>query len=148
MFRPMIAMALVSYGCAFGGMGLKLPHRASSRMALRTAGPSMKIGVFYGSITGNTENVAVQLAEKLGADKCDDISSIEPAELATYDTLIVGAPTWQSEPRESERSETDWDAIIHEELPGLDFAGKKVLLRLLRCAFVWIQLLRRPWRDS
>ena len=33
----------------------------------------------------------------------------------------------QSEPRESERSETDLDAIIHEELPGLDFAGKKVL---------------------
>ena len=63
----MIALALVSYGCAFGGIGLKLPHRASSRMALRTAGPSMKIGVFYGSITGNTENVAVQVCAKRAA---------------------------------------------------------------------------------
>jgi flavodoxin len=35
-----------------------------------------------------------QLAEKLGADKCEDISSIDLSELQEYDTLIVGAPTW------------------------------------------------------
>jgi len=36
----------------------------------------------------------LKIAEKIGADKVEDIGSIEPAELATYDTLIVGAPTW------------------------------------------------------
>ena len=62
MFRSALALcAMVGYASAFAGMGLKLPHGASSHMALRSAGPSMKIGVFYGSTTGNTENVAVQV---------------------------------------------------------------------------------------
>ena len=49
-------------------------------------------------------------------------------------TCVVVSFCRQSEPRESERSETDWDAIIHEELPGLDFAGKKVLPLCSTCS--------------
>ena len=44
--------------------------------------------------TGNTEGVASRIAAKIGADKCEDIGSIEPSAFAEYDTLIVGAPTW------------------------------------------------------
>jgi hypothetical protein len=61
MLRSALALCAIMGASAFAGMGLKLPHDANSRMALRSAGPSMKIGVFYGSTTGNTENVAVQV---------------------------------------------------------------------------------------
>merc|ERR1712182_9572 len=86
---------------------------------------SMKIGVFYGTSTGNTENVATQIAEKLGADKCDDIGSVQASSLAEYDTLVVGAPTWHTG-EEKECSGTDWDSVIYSDLPNMDLTGKKV----------------------
>jgi hypothetical protein len=64
MLRSALALCAIMGASAFAGMGLKLPHDANSRMALRSAGPSMKIGVFYGSTTGNTENVAVQVCNQ------------------------------------------------------------------------------------
>ena len=127
MLRTVVAVGAVAYASAFAGMPLKLPHgaQASSRVPLRAAGPSMKIGVFYGTSTGNTESVATRIAEKISADKVEDIGSIEPAELATYDTLIVGAPTWHTG-EDKERSGTDWDSVIYSDLPGMDLSGKKV----------------------
>jgi len=124
MLRAVISLAIVGYGSAFAGMGLPL---GGTRMSLRAAavGPSMKIGVFYGTSTGNTEGVATRLAEKLGAAKCEDIGSIQPSELATYDTLVVGAPTWHTG-EEKERSGTDWDSVIYSDLPSMDLTGKKV----------------------
>jgi len=94
--RTSVALAIVGYASAFAGVGpmqLK-PSASSSRAALRAVGPSMKIGVFYGTSTGNTKGVASRIAAKIGADKCEDIGSIEPSAFAEYDTLIVGAPTW------------------------------------------------------
>lgn len=93
------SIALVGSAAAFTGLA-PMCHNVGMKPAglrsvpLRASGLSMKIGVFYGTSTGNTEGVATRISEKLGAEKCEDIGSIEPAELATYDTLIVGAPTW------------------------------------------------------
>ena len=53
----------------------------------------MHSNTYYRS-TGNTKGVASRIAAKIGADKCEDIGSIEPSAFAEYDTLIVGAPTW------------------------------------------------------
>lgn len=53
----------------------------------------MHSNTYYRS-TGNTKCVASRIAAKIGADKCEDIGSIEPSAFAEYDTLIVGAPTW------------------------------------------------------
>ena len=63
MLRTVVAVGAVAYASAFAGMPLKLPHgaQASSRVPLRAAGPSMKIGVFYGTSTGNTESVATRV---------------------------------------------------------------------------------------
>merc|ERR1712216_389787 len=111
---------------AFAGVGpmqLK-PSASSSRAALRAVGPSMKIGVFYGTSTGNTEGVASRIAAKIGADKCEDIGSIEPSAFAEYDTLIVGAPTWHTG-EEKEGSGTDWDSVIYQDLPSMDSAAKR-----------------------
>ena len=49
--RSAVALAILGYASAFGCVGpmqLK-PSASSSRAALRAEGPSMKIGVFYGT---------------------------------------------------------------------------------------------------
>ena len=49
--RSVVALAILGYASAFANVGpmqLK-PSASSSRAALRAVGPSMKIGVFYGT---------------------------------------------------------------------------------------------------
>ena len=95
--KVLAGIALVGSAAAFTGPlppGPGLKPAGSRAVMLRASGPSMKIGVFYGTSTGNTEGAATRIAEKLGAEKCEDIGSIEAAQLSTYDTLVVGAPTW------------------------------------------------------
>ena len=48
----------------------------------------MHSNTYYRS-TGNTKCVASRIAAKIGADKCEDIGSIEPSALVEYDTLVV-----------------------------------------------------------
>ena len=54
--RSAVALAILGYASAFGCVGpmqlkpsASLPLITSSRAALRAEGPSMKIGVFYGT---------------------------------------------------------------------------------------------------
>merc|ERR1712216_928268 len=105
--KVLSSLVLVGSAAAFTSpapMGLK---PAFLRSVLRASGLSMKIGVFYGTSTGNTEGAATRIAEKLGAAKCEDIGSIEAKELATYDTIIVGAPTWHTG-EDKERTPPGW----------------------------------------
>lgn len=55
-----------------------------------------KIGIFYGSTTGTCENLAEQLANKLGVTNNDIYSADKMStELVdTYDVLILGTSTW------------------------------------------------------
>lgn len=55
-----------------------------------------KIGIFYGSTTGTTEDVASRIASKLGVAGGDihDASSITEALVAGYDVLLMGSSTW------------------------------------------------------
>ncbi|MAY42984.1 MAG: flavodoxin FldB [Oceanospirillaceae bacterium] len=57
---------------------------------------SSKIGLFYGSTTGNTESVADLIAEKIGFDKVHriDIAADGLDTLHEYEYLILGIPTW------------------------------------------------------
>jgi flavodoxin I len=81
------------------------------------------VGLFYGTQTGKTETVASTIAEKSGleATAIDDVSA---ADLAGYDGLIVGAPTWHTGADE-QRSGTTWDDYL-DEIKGLDLCGKPV----------------------
>jgi len=81
------------------------------------------IGLFYATQTGNTENVATAISEKSGVDAMD-ISEIEVADLAGYDGLIVGCPTWNTGADEF-RSGTAWDDVL-EEIKATDLKGKPV----------------------
>ena len=63
--RTTVGCALVGYATAFSGMSplaLKPTSASTSALRLRAAGPSMKIGVFFGTSTGNTESVATRVS--------------------------------------------------------------------------------------
>ncbi|MEL6321921.1 MAG: flavodoxin FldA [Cyanobacteria bacterium J06626_14] len=82
-----------------------------------------KVGLFYGSSTGKTADAAEQIQEALGGDSTvdlHDISEKSAADLAEYDYLIIGCPTWNIGDVQD-----DWDAVI-DDLDDVDFNGKTV----------------------
>ncbi len=54
------------------------------------------IGIFFGSDTGNTENIAKNIQKQLGKDVADvhDIAKSSKEDLEGYDILLLGIPTW------------------------------------------------------
>merc|ERR1711957_105635 len=84
------------------------------------------VGVYYSTSTGNTETVCGYICEEIGAEMVD-IGDAEDSEIASHDTLIVGAPTWHTGADE-QRSGTSWDDWLYDTLPNLDLDGKKVAI--------------------
>ncbi len=82
------------------------------------------IGIFYGSTNGNTEHVAEQLAAKLGAAAQGpfNINATPPAQMASYQTLLLGISTWN----EGELQD-DWD-VNWAEVSNLTWTDRKVAL--------------------
>lgn len=83
----------------------------------------MKIGLFYSSDTGNTENVAETLQEKIGEDILDvhevfeiDLTKMMPQ----YDFIILGVPTWYDGEMQNE-----WADKL-DELDNINLSGIKV----------------------
>jgi len=81
------------------------------------------VGVFFGTSTGKTEEVASKIAEATGLE-AKDIGDASPKDLEGYDGLIVGAPTWNTGADE-QRSGTAWDDYL-DELKTLSLSGKPV----------------------
>lgn len=81
-----------------------------------------KVGLFYGTDTGNTERVADMIKEKMGTDivEVHDISSASVDDFAKYDKLILGHPTWYYGELQSSW-EDFWD-----DFKTIDFTGKTV----------------------
>lgn len=81
-----------------------------------------KIGIFYGSSTGNTRTIAELLHQELAglADDPVDIADASLEDMMAYDVLLLGIPTW-----DVGEMQEDW-AEVSEELPGLDWSGKRV----------------------
>lgn len=80
----------------------------------------MKIGIIYGSTTGNTQ----QAAEEIGAifNQAEVKSVAEVEAFAEYDVLILGSSTWGLGDLQD-----DWDGAI-EKLGASELTGKKVAL--------------------
>lgn len=55
-----------------------------------------KIGIFYGSTTGTTLEVAEAIARELNVNPQDvhDVAQAAPSDVAGYDVLVIGASTW------------------------------------------------------
>ena len=85
-----------------------------------------KIGLFYGTDTGNTEMVAKMAIEKieavLGANSIDlhEIYQKKSLDMAAYDLIIMGQPTWYDGELQG-----DWEEFI-PEMNAIDFTSKKV----------------------
>ena len=85
----------------------------------------MKIGLFYGSSTGNTEMDGKIIKDKFdeytpGLVEMFDIAKVEVEAMLPYDHLIIGCPTWNIG-----QIQDDWDAKF-EQLDRLDLTGKRV----------------------
>lgn len=79
-----------------------------------------KAVVVYGSMTGNTEAVALKIAAKLGVEAVNVAQAT--AENFAADTLILGTSTCAGEIQD------DWKEGGLTVLDGLDLAGKKVAI--------------------
>ncbi len=55
-----------------------------------------KIGIFYGTTTGTTLEVAEKIADRLGVNPQDvhDVANTAPSAVGDYDVLLIGASTW------------------------------------------------------
>jgi len=81
-----------------------------------------RIGLFYGSETGDTASVASMIAAELGRDNVDvhDVADAEPETLSRYDNLVIGTSTWGYGELQG-----DWETFF-PQLDGLDLSGKTV----------------------
>jgi flavodoxin I len=82
----------------------------------------MSTAIFYASSTGNTENVANTLADKLEGIKTYDISSEGIDAINNYEKLIFGISTWG----EGELQD-DWDELW-DDFCQLNLDGKTIAL--------------------
>lgn len=82
-----------------------------------------KIGIYYGSTTGNTQEVAEEVAKKLGVDKADlhDVSNAS-ADFSAYDVVIFGSSTLGMGDLQD-----DWESFI-DKVKKSDLGGKKVAI--------------------
>ncbi|MBL1211483.1 flavodoxin FldA [Geminocystis sp. GBBB08] len=82
-----------------------------------------KIGLFFGTQTGNTETIAETIQAEFGGNSIVDLHDVARAEvedLRGYEYLIIGCPTWNVGELQS-----DWDAL-YQDLEEIDFTAKKV----------------------
>merc|ERR1711884_823988 len=109
--------ALLMFGLVATGSAAVALSRRKSRTACEA------VGLLYASQTGNTETVAGYIAEAAGLD-AEDVGDYGAEDLAGFDGLIVGCPTWNTGADEY-RSGTAWDDVI-DEIKDADLAGKPV----------------------
>ncbi|MFV0468383.1 MAG: flavodoxin, partial [Dysgonomonas sp.] len=82
-----------------------------------------KIGIYYGSDTGNTQTVAEQLAKALGVASSSifDVNKAS-ADFSGYDVLLFGTSTMGLGDLQD-----DWDGFL-DKVKTADLSGKKVAL--------------------
>ncbi len=87
-----------------------------------------KIGIFYGSTSGTTEELAEKIQDAIGDDICDVYSMEEDFDdvddLLQYDYLILGCSTWGAG-----EVQNDWrEPLFDMEVDKPDFSGKTIAI--------------------
>ena len=79
-------------------------------------------GIFYGSTTGCTKNVANAIAQQLGVEAKDiyNVGTTDANKALDYDTLLLGSSTWGCGDLQD-----DWYDFL-DTLSSLDLTGKRV----------------------
>lgn len=80
-----------------------------------------KTAIFYGSSTGNTKDVAQDIAQKLNITDVFDVASAK-ADFTNYDVLLFGTSTWGIGDLQD-----DWEGFIGK-VASADLNGKKIAL--------------------
>lgn len=82
-----------------------------------------KIGIFYGSESGNTQEVCNAIAKELGSEaEVFDVANASRDQVLSYENLIFASATYGSGDLQD-----DWDKMF-KELNESDFASKVVAL--------------------
>jgi flavodoxin I len=83
-----------------------------------------KIGIFFGTDTGNTEKISQMIHKIIGEKKSflHDISKSCIKDFLKYKILILGVPTWYYGEIQS-----DWDDFL-PELKKINFKNKKIAI--------------------
>lgn len=82
-----------------------------------------KVGIFFGTSTGNTETVAEKIASAIGDAELKNVSDgISAAYFESYDNLVLGTSTWGVGDLQD-----DWESAIGE-LQNANLSGKVVAL--------------------
>lgn len=78
--------------------------------------------VVYGSSTGSCQDVAEQIAKKLGVSDVKNVSEVDADTLSGYDNLLLGTSTWGA----GELQDDWYDGV--EALKSADLSGKTIAL--------------------
>ena len=99
-------------------------QKKAARKKTKNYSSSEKIGVFYGSSTGNSEAICDIIQEELGDDVVElfNVSDTDPEKILTYNNIIISCPTWY----EGELQE-DWIEFL-PKIAALDLKGKTVVM--------------------
>ncbi|MDR2810750.1 MAG: flavodoxin FldA [Tannerellaceae bacterium] len=83
-----------------------------------------KTGIFYGSSSGTTEDLAQRIATLLGVGSADmyNVSDVPASAVAPYEVIILGTSTWGSGDLQD-----DWDSFL-PKLKKVDLSGKTIAL--------------------
>lgn len=86
-----------------------------------------KVGLFFGSNTGNTEAVAYQIQEAFNQVAPDSVSvhnigASSPDDILQYQYLIFGIPTWNVG-----QLQDDWEAFL-PNFKNMNMDGKKLAI--------------------
>lgn len=83
-----------------------------------------KVGIFYGSSTGTTQDIAERIGKKLGVNASDikDIGSSSVDDFQAYDVLLLGSSTWGDGDVQDEWMD------VESDLKSADLSGKTVAL--------------------
>lgn len=81
-----------------------------------------KIGIFFGSSSGTTEEIAGKIASRLGVPGGDvhNVADTDAAKLENYDVLLLGSSTWGLGDLQD-----DWSDYLPKAVKQ-NLAGKKV----------------------
>lgn len=83
-----------------------------------------KYGIFYGSSTGTTADIAEKIAKILGVGSSDihNVNATAPSTVGDYETLILGSSTWGDGDLQD-----DWYDFL-DGLKGMSLTGKRVAI--------------------
>lgn len=82
-----------------------------------------KTGIFYGTSSGNTEDVAARIKNELGEDaELFDVGSASAQDVMNYNNIIFGASTWGAGDIQD-----DFETFL-DNLQDVDLTGKNIAI--------------------